>query len=217
MRDFRQQDHHEVVLLYVLLNNIPKTSQEGFFCLYLNYMNIISLLSVRQKNHRGFTVLEFLIVLAIIIILIAILLPNLQKARQKSDDERLVSDLKAFALGLEQYKQVCGSYPAKIERDSTCDNMRNSGSNLGNFITNIDKYKFNTASSKYKYFPIAYNNSKPDECDGFHLGVELSSPVSGNIAGGDQDFDSTDDTSSKACNSNTSFNGTDPKVFDMIQ
>lgn len=179
-------------------------------------MNIFSLPLITKKTKPGFTVLEFLIVLAIIILLIAILLPNLQKAREKSDDERRVADLKAVALGLEQYKQVCGDYPKTITKDESCPNMSSSSATLGNFITNIDSYKFNTASSKYKYFPIAYNNSNPDECNGFHLGVELSSPVSGNVAGGDQNFNSGD-ISSKACNSNTSFDGTDPKVFDMIQ
>jgi type II secretory pathway pseudopilin PulG len=184
-------------------------------------MNIISLFSLRQKNHRGFTVLEFLIVLAIIIILIAILLPNLQKAREKSEDERMVGDLKQVALGLEQYKQICGEYPAKIEKSSSCINMDSSGTNLGNFIANIGSYKFNDGSSGYLYAPIAYNIYNPDECNGYHLGVKLTNEISGNVAVGDNvgEFDSTNLIGSVRCSGDTSggFNGNNSKVFDIVQ
>ena len=53
---------------------------------------------MRNKYIKGFTVLEFLIVVAIIMILIAIILPNLQLAREKSFDEKRVTDLKTISL-----------------------------------------------------------------------------------------------------------------------
>lgn len=172
-------------------------------------------------KHQGFTVLEFLIVLVIIILLIAIMLPNLQVARERSSDEQLVADLKAVALGLEQYKIVCGDYPNKIEKDQQCNNNRNLGTaTLGSFIPNIEKYKFNTVEDKYLYYPIAYNINKPEECNGYHLGVELAGEVTGNVATGDaQAFDSRS-SSSPLCNeagSASGFNGAEANIYDIVR
>ncbi len=172
--------------------------------------------------HRGFTVLEFLIVLAIIIILIAIILPNLQTARQHSSDEKLVADLKVVALGLEQYKIVCGDYPSQIDKNKGCNGEnRNLGSaNLGSFIPNIDKYKFNKTDSPYLYYPIAYNSNKTEECTGYHLGVKLNGGVVGNVATGDQSFNSTDSATFPMCNESSGaqgFDGTVPNVYDIAR
>lgn len=173
-------------------------------------------------KHQGFTVLEFLIVLVIIILLIAIMLPNLQIARERSSDEQLVADLKAVALGLEQYKIVCGDYPSQIDKNKQCNGEnRNLGSaNLGSFIPNIDKYKFNKTDSPYFYYPIAYNSKKTGECNGYHLGVQLKGTISGNVAVGDaQAFNSTSSVSFEPCEGSgaSGFNGEEEDIYDIVR
>lgn len=172
-----------------------------------------------QFNHHGFTVLEFLIVLVIIILLIAILLPNLNRAREKSDDERRISDLKAVALGLEQYKQICGEYPDNITETEYCPIMTG-GTNLGDFISNIKKYNFNQPNSDYEYVPIAYGYDT-DFCDGYHLGVYLRNELgNGVLSSGDaRPFDSRSGSGINRCGNNSSlgFDGADSKIFDIIR
>ncbi len=202
-----------------LVSIFIKTSTRGSFLVYLAYMKKLT----SSTMHRGFTVLEFLIVLVIIILLIAIMLPNLQTARERSSDEQLVADLKAVALGLEQYKIVCGDYPNKIEKDQQCNDNgnRNLGSaTLGSFIPNIDKYKFNKTDSPYFYYPIAYNSKKTGECNGYHLGVQLKGTISGNVAVGDaQAFDSTSTTSFPQCDGSDAigFVGSKENIYDIVR
>ena len=68
-------------------------------------------LSVRQ---RGFTLIEILIVVAIIGVLTAILAANYTEARKNSRDKIRKSDLKTIQLSLEVYKSQVGSYPANL-------------------------------------------------------------------------------------------------------
>jgi len=141
-----------------------------------------------KTHHKGFTVLEFLIVLAIIILLIAIVLPALGRSRERSLDEKHITDLKTVALGLEQYYQVCGEYPAQITPDINCTAM---GANtLSGFIPNIESYNFATGASGYMYAPIAYDQNHPEVCNGFHVSVVLKNETLGTFATGDSDIDS---------------------------
>jgi prepilin-type N-terminal cleavage/methylation domain-containing protein len=140
---------------------------------------------------HGFTVLEFLIVIAIMCILISIALASLTSSRAKSIDEKKVTDLKTAALGLEQYKQVCGTYPAEIDPNQQCDAL---GTNtLTMFIPNIESYHFNDPAYGFYYTPLSYDINHKDHCDGFHLGVELKTNIEGTVAVGDSNVDSVQD------------------------
>lgn len=62
---------------------------------------------------RGFTLIEVLIVVAIIGILTAILVANYNDARKNSRDKIRKSDLKTLQLSLELYKAQNGQYPSQ--------------------------------------------------------------------------------------------------------
>lgn len=136
---------------------------------------------MKNKLKKGFTVLEFLIVIAIIMILLAIILPNLQTARERSYDEKRVTDLKTISLGLEQFKQACGSYPNSIVASYPCDTDINS--TLVNFIPEIPQYNFNDPTSLgYIYYAPLSISPSDSECVAFHIGVKLKNETTGIFA-----------------------------------
>ena len=64
--------------------------------------------STRQK---GFTLVEIVLVAAIIAIVAAVVVANIQGARKKSRDTQRVSDMQQIQLALRLYKDANGAYP----------------------------------------------------------------------------------------------------------
>lgn len=65
------------------------------------------------RASKGFTLIEVLVVVAIISILTAILVANYNEARKNSRDKVRMSDLKSLQLAVELYKAQYGQYPAQ--------------------------------------------------------------------------------------------------------
>lgn len=71
------------------------------------------------RRRSGFTLIEILIVVAIIGVLSSVVLVGLRPAQQRGRDTRRIADLKEVQNGLELYYQKCGFYPGAAECAST--------------------------------------------------------------------------------------------------
>ncbi len=67
---------------------------------------------LKRKKGRGFSLIELLIVVAIIGIIAAIAIPNLMSALQKGRQKRTMGDMKSLGTAVESINAECGAYPA---------------------------------------------------------------------------------------------------------
>jgi prepilin-type N-terminal cleavage/methylation domain-containing protein len=70
------------------------------------------------RSGVGFTLVELLVVVAIITVLIAILLPVLGKAREQANRIKCAASLHSIGVGLMLYVQQYGYYPSSHQIES---------------------------------------------------------------------------------------------------
>ena len=74
-----------------------------------------------SRASRGFTLVELLVVIAIIGVLVALLLPAIQAAREAARRSQCLSNLKQLSLGLINYETANKSFPPAFEFTKTAD------------------------------------------------------------------------------------------------
>ncbi|MBI5416814.1 prepilin-type N-terminal cleavage/methylation domain-containing protein [Candidatus Poribacteria bacterium] len=107
-----------------------------------------------RKSKDGFTLVELMIVLTILIILAAVAIPNFLKAREKARDEAAQDALKAVKTAMDMYSAEKGSYPSNITSSETLKKVLGneywpSNINVGTEIASISDAAINANGTAY--------------------------------------------------------------------
>jgi prepilin-type N-terminal cleavage/methylation domain-containing protein len=156
---------------------------------------------------KGFTVLEFLIVVAIMAILIGLILVGLTAARKNSRDQSRVSNVQNIAVGLAQFYDICRVYPVSLDSTTVYPCLDNK--TFASLVPDIEKFAFNTGG-EYFYASLA-DPIEADVCTSMHVGVLLETS--------DASYKATKSkapAASALCNgSSPDFDGTPTTMFDI--
>jgi len=135
---------------------------------------------VVRESERGFTLIEMMIVVAIIAILVSILVPNFMRARAQAQTAACEANLKEIATALELYQTDHEAYP-----DVTAlTDVTNTEPNLGSYLrqTPIDPV---APTGFYQYETTGYDTGSATYtivCPGSHDPATLTS-ISGTSGG----------------------------------
>jgi len=107
-----------------------------------------------RKNQRGFSLIELLIVVSIILIIAAIAIPNLISARMAANESSSVASLRTLQTACETYSNYYGvGYPAALA---------NMGPAAVPSSTSADLIDSNLASGTKSGYSFVYTPGAPD-------------------------------------------------------
>lgn len=157
-----------------------------------------------KRNLGGFTLIEILIVVAIIGILASTVLVGLRPAQMKGRDARRIADLRNVQTALELYFSKCGFYPGDAEPTIPCASEPGTGSspiNISELKTILSGseigvksipndpdtsryYQYSSDGNEYVLAATLDDSSNPvlnDDFDNDVLGVNCGDPVNDTV------------------------------------
>ncbi len=137
-----------------------------------------------KKAQGGFTIIELLIVIAIIAILAGLVLNNFQGAQAKARDTQRVTDINGIHSKLEEFFNENGGYPQTFTTTTfpgTDESMLRSADNEAIVInaavadeTAADAVAAPTNDNEYLY--VAYPTGCANDCTGYVLKTFIEKP-----------------------------------------
>src|SRR5262249_34430678 len=100
---------------------------------FRNKQNLRGESLMKAKSIKGFSLIELLIVVAIILIIAAIAIPNLLRARRSANEGSATASMRTIGSGELLYNSTNGAFGtlAQLSADSIIDNVLGSGTNSG--------------------------------------------------------------------------------------
>ncbi|HEY8296753.1 MAG TPA: prepilin-type N-terminal cleavage/methylation domain-containing protein [Candidatus Baltobacteraceae bacterium] len=104
-----------------------------------------------MKNQRGFTLIEMMVVVAIIAILAALLIPNFSRARAQAQTATCISNLKTIGTALELYYTDHQYYPTATTQAIDKTYLQATGSPLNGYLNQVPVDPAAGGSGSYEY------------------------------------------------------------------
>src|SRR4051812_31455670 len=71
----------------------------------------------KSSSSSGFTLVEMLVVIGIIVLLIGLLMPMISRAYRNAERAKVAGDMQAITTALEAYKQDMNQYPPVVNNN----------------------------------------------------------------------------------------------------
>jgi len=176
-------------------------------------------MKIKIDFKKGFTILEFLVVIAIMGILMSVALFGINLSRERGRDNSRISDMQVIGLALEQYRDVCREYPREIYANPAASNGCLVGSSITwNSFIPAAEMPSDPNGSEYLYTGLQTFTGQ-GRCIGYHLGTELEQEGNKYLQTDDDGVSSTGSTP-RCVSSNVGFDGEDSStsyIYDVIK